>query len=163
VIATPARHAPAEGSLGVRAWWTAPTELRGGRSLLDIQGDLATEAALATLLDDGELQRHVARVRRIYADRRAILSSRLRRAFGDSLDFTLPSGGMALWVRVRMRVDVDAWARRALDRGVSFYTGRRYAFDGRPRPFVRLGFAWLDERELAEAVRRMASAVGPSR
>ena len=70
---------------------------------------------------------------------------------------------MALWVRVRMRVDVDAWARRALDRGVSFYTGRRYAFDGRPRPFVRLGFAWLDERELAEAVRRMASAVGPSR
>jgi len=34
------------------------------RSLLDIQGDLATEAAVATLIEEGELERHVARVRR---------------------------------------------------------------------------------------------------
>ena len=39
------------------------------RSLLDIQGDLATEAAIATLIEDGEVQRHIARVRRVYADR----------------------------------------------------------------------------------------------
>jgi GntR family transcriptional regulator/MocR family aminotransferase len=128
------------------------------RSLLDIQGDLATEAALAALLDDGELQRHVARVRRIYAARRDLLASTLHRAFGDALDFTVPTGGMALWARARARLDVDAWARRALDRGVSFYTGRRYAFDARPRPFLRLSFAWLDDRELEEAVRRMAAA-----
>ena len=53
------------------------------RSLLDIQGDLATEAAVAELIEDGELQRHVARVRRVYANRREILADRLRRAFGD--------------------------------------------------------------------------------
>ena len=35
------------------------------RSLFDIQGDLATEAAVAALIEDGELQRHVARVRRV--------------------------------------------------------------------------------------------------
>ena len=40
------------------------------RSLLDIQGDLAMEAAVAELIEDGELQRHVARARRIYAERR---------------------------------------------------------------------------------------------
>ena len=35
------------------------------RSLFDIQGDLATEAAIAALMEDGELQRHVARARRV--------------------------------------------------------------------------------------------------
>ena len=48
------------------------------RSLLDIQGDLATEVAVATLIEDGELQRHVARVRRVYANRREILANCLR-------------------------------------------------------------------------------------
>jgi GntR family transcriptional regulator/MocR family aminotransferase len=129
------------------------------RSLLDIQGDLATEAAVAELIEDGELQRHVARVRRIYATRREVLANSLRRTFGDTIDFTLAAGGMALWVRLRMRVDVEAWARRSVERGVSWYTGRRYAFDGRPAPYARFSFAWLNERELPEAVRRMAAAL----
>jgi GntR family transcriptional regulator/MocR family aminotransferase len=128
------------------------------RSLLDIQGDLATEAAIATLMDDGELQRHVARVRRVYANRREILANSLRRTFGEGFEFTLAGGGMALWVRVRMSVDVDVWARRSVERGVSWYTGRRYAFDGQPKPFARFSFAWLNERELPEAVKRMAAA-----
>jgi GntR family transcriptional regulator/MocR family aminotransferase len=128
------------------------------RSLLDIQGDQATEAAVATLIEDGELQRHVARMRRVYADRREVLAGSLKRTFGDDVELTLPPGGMALWVRLRMRVDVEAWARRSLRHGVSWYTGRRYAFDGRPGPFARFSFAWLNERELPEAVRRMAAA-----
>ncbi|HJZ78227.1 MAG TPA: PLP-dependent aminotransferase family protein [Vicinamibacterales bacterium] len=128
------------------------------RSLLDIQGDLATEAAVAALVEDGEVQRHVARVRRVYADRREILAASLRRAFGAGVEFTPAPGGMALWVRLRMPVDVEAWARRSIQYGVSWYTGRRYAFDAEPKPFARFSFAWLNERELPEAVRRMAAA-----
>jgi GntR family transcriptional regulator/MocR family aminotransferase len=109
-------------------------------------------------MDDGELQRHVARVRRVYANRREILAGSLRRTFGEGVEFTLAGGGMALWVRLRMSVDVELWARRSVQRGVSWYTGRRYAFDGMPKPFARFSFAWLNERELPEAVKRMAAA-----
>ena len=38
------------------------------------------------------------------------------------------------------------------------YSCRRYAFDGQPKPFARFSFAWLNERELPEAVRRIAAA-----
>jgi GntR family transcriptional regulator/MocR family aminotransferase len=113
---------------------------------------------VATLIEDGELQRHVARVRRVYANRREILAGSLRRVFGSGVEFTLAPGGMALWVRLHMQVDIDEWARRSVAKGVSWYTGRRYAFDGRSMPFARFSFAWLNERELPEAVRRMAAA-----
>lgn len=129
------------------------------RSLLDTQGDLATEAAIASLFEDGELQRHVARVRRIYANRREILANSLRRVFGERIEFALAPGGMALWVHFRMSLDFDAWASRGIEHGVSWYTGRRYAFDGQPKPFARLSFAWLNERELPEAVKRMDAAL----
>jgi GntR family transcriptional regulator / MocR family aminotransferase len=71
----------------------------------------------------------------------------------------MPPGGMALWVRFRTSADVDAWASRSIAHGVSWYTGRRYAFDRRPKPYSRFSFAWLNERELPEAVRRMAAAM----
>ncbi len=77
------------------------------RSLLDIQGDRATEAAVAALIEDGEVQRHVARVRRVYASRREILANSLRRTFGDGVEFSPAPGGMALWVCLRMSVNVD--------------------------------------------------------
>jgi GntR family transcriptional regulator/MocR family aminotransferase len=128
------------------------------RSLLDIQGDHAMEAAIAGVIDDGELQRHVARARRTYAERRNVLAAALRRELGDEAEFRLPSGGMALWVRFTSPVDVERWARRSVDGGVWWHTGRRYAFDGRPMPFARFSFAWLNERELPEAVRRLAAA-----
>ena len=133
--------------------------IAASRSLLDIQGDLPTEAAVAELIEDGELQRHVARVRRVYQQRRGILSSALRSAFADDVEFTVSPGGMALWVRFHVDVDWEQWVSRGLERGVFWYTGRRYAFDARSTPFARFSFAWLSERELPEAVRRMTAAL----
>ena len=56
-------------------------------------------------------------------------------------------------------VDVEAWAKRARSRGVRFFTGRQYMPSGRAVPFVRLGFAHLDEGEAVEAVRRLRTAL----
>src|SRR5262249_19414401 len=99
------------------------------------------------------------RVRRIYQARRDALAAALRKKLGGALSFEVPAGGMALWARVAEGIDVDAWAERALSKGVAFYTGRRFAVGGGKRPFVRLGFAALDEGELGEAVGRMAAAL----
>jgi GntR family transcriptional regulator/MocR family aminotransferase len=65
---------------------------------------------------------------------------------------------MAVWAGAP-GIDVDAWAERALSRGVAFQTARRFTFDGAPRPHVRLGFAACNETELAEAARRMAASL----
>ena len=129
------------------------------RTFVDRQGDRAVERAVAELLEEGDVQRHARRVRRIYETRRDALAEALRERLGDALSFEPPTGGMALWARVASGIDVDAWAERALARGVAFYPGKRFAFDGRRRPFVRLGFAALDEKELREAVKRMAAAL----
>jgi len=129
------------------------------RALTDRQGDLAVEAAVAELLEDGAVQRHAGRARRTYQARRDALAAALRAELGGALSFDLPAGGMALWARTAPGVDADAWAVRALARGVGLHAGRRFAFDGRARGALRLGFAAHDERTLREAVRRMAASL----
>jgi GntR family transcriptional regulator / MocR family aminotransferase len=129
------------------------------RLSIDRQGDQVVECAVAELIEDGELQRHVRRMRRIYQERRDVLVACLHKRLGRALSFTPPAGGMALWARADDGIDVDGWAERALLRGVLFNSAARFAFDGRPRPALRLGFAALDDSELDEGVRRMAAAL----
>lgn len=130
--------------------------LAAARVVSDRQGDRVVETAVAELLEDGTLVRHVRKAQQVYRRRRDALLAALAEAFGDAVRADPPPGGMALWCEVDR--DPEAWAEAGLAEGVVFVPGRNYAFDGAPVPFVRLGFAGLDEDELREAVRRMRRA-----
>jgi GntR family transcriptional regulator/MocR family aminotransferase len=146
---------------------TAVEALAAHRHYLDRQGDLALEAAVAELFEEGEAQRLVWRARRAYAERREALAAALRAELGGALSFSLAPGGIAIWCRVKDGIDADAWAARARGEGVVVQAGRLFAFDGAPLPWLRLGFARHEPRELQEAVRRLARAAprrrGPAR
>ncbi len=137
--------------------------LAAHRVFVDRQGDHAVELAVAQLLEDGTIQRCARRARRIYQARRDWLGEQLRRRLGELLSFRLPPGSMAIWAQVAQELDCGRWAERALERKVAIRTARTFAFDGRARPFVRIGFAALDDREITDAVKRLAQAAAPTR
>ena len=101
------------------------------RGSFDGQGDHALERAIATLLEDGEVQRHVRRaLKRISrAPRRAVRGA--ARAAARSSTSPSPHGGMALWARAP-GIDTDAWVRRGLEHGVAFQAGCDSRFDAAP-------------------------------
>jgi GntR family transcriptional regulator/MocR family aminotransferase len=76
-----------------------------------------------------------------------------------ALTYTVPAGGIALWVRAAKGINIDTWAKRAHKSGAVIVTARHFAVDEKPRPFARLGFASLNKRELVEGVRRLAAAL----
>jgi GntR family transcriptional regulator/MocR family aminotransferase len=124
----------------------------------DRQGDHVTERALAELIEDGELQRHIWRTRRVYEARRAHFVEELRRELGQWLELSTPSGGMALWGRVHSDLRVSTWHSKAAERGVLFQPGSLFTFDHRELQRVRLGYCGLNERELSAAVAGLKAA-----
>jgi GntR family transcriptional regulator/MocR family aminotransferase len=126
------------------------------RLAIDRQGDLASEYAIATLIEDGTLSRHHRRMRRIYAARQQDFATALHERLGDALTFDVPGGGLALWVHAP-GVDVDAWAQRALARGVGFEGSRRFDRHQRGLSALRAGFASLDPHEVERAVDVLAT------
>ena len=99
------------------------------RAFVDRQGDLAIERAVAELIDDGVLARHTRKMRRLYRERRDVLARALEKHL-PSWRFSLPPGGLAIWVSAPAKTDVDALAARAEKRGVLVHTARRFTFDG---------------------------------
>lgn len=133
--------------------------MRALRQALDRQGDMVLERAFAELLEDGAIHRHLNRMHQVYRARRDALCHALDRALGDRIQFLKPDGGLALWVRAAEDIDVDRWAARALERGVAFQPGRRFAFDGGPVQALRIGFSNYPEPELEEVAQRMKAAL----
>ncbi len=135
--------------------------LAAERALVDWQGELVLERAVAELIEEGELQRHVRRLRRVYQARRDVLSGALEARLSSVLTHRKPAGGMALWATVRGGIDADAWQAGALRAGLLFQCGRTFSFDGRSTPHLRLGFAIADERELERATDILVRTIPP--
>jgi GntR family transcriptional regulator/MocR family aminotransferase len=129
------------------------------RVYVDRQGDRVMEAALAEMIEEGELARHARRARLAYLERRDALAEALRKELGEELAFEVPRGGLALWARLVGRRGADGFCERARSQGVLVQRTRTMAFDGGDRPWVRLGFAGNDPTLLREAARRLRRAV----
>lgn len=112
------------------------------------------QAALADFLRDGHFERHLRRMRRVHRRRREALLGALHQHFGDD---AVPVGDAA-GLHVVVRFADPRVLARATRRGVvvqstaACYMGR--AREGE----ALLRFAALDERQLAEGVRRLAGA-----
>jgi GntR family transcriptional regulator / MocR family aminotransferase len=123
--------------------------------MIDRQGDPATEAGAAALMNSGALKSHTRKVLRIYARRRECLAEALHHELGDVTDFTIPQGGLALWVRFAKHLDLVKFSRAAQKVLVGITPGQTFATNGYKTNGARLGFGSLNEQEIQKAVGRL--------
>lgn len=126
--------------------------------IIDRQGDPATEAAVAELMETGAIKRHTRHVLKCYGERRSLMAECLQESFGNDVDFTLPGGGLAIWVCFRNGIDVAALAASAWRRKVVLTPGATFSMVGEAIQATRMGFGSLDPSELGRAIERLSLA-----
>ncbi len=136
----------------------APAELirrlaRVQRSL-EWQGDRVLEWALADLMRDGVLARHLRKTKKAYAARRDHLIKLLSPFQGSRFTFESPSGGLAVWLKALPEVDLESWVLSARNRGLVLHPPSRFSF-AQASQGTRMGFSQLDEVGLEQAVDRL--------
>jgi GntR family transcriptional regulator/MocR family aminotransferase len=128
-------------------------------SLTDGMGNTITESATAELVSSGELRRHARKVLQVYAARRLEFAARLRAQLGERVQFDMPNGGLAFWLRFPGQC-IDTIEARARDIGLRFAASRSFmASDDAPRG-LRIGFASLDDLEAERAITALLAALG---
>jgi 2-aminoadipate transaminase len=146
---------------GLRVGWiVAPPlaieRLRVVKQTTDLHTDQLAQATLAEFVRRGHFARHVARMRKIYALRLAAVDEALRKNMPEGTRWTKPEGGMCLWLELPVGFDASELLIHAKEKGVLFAPGR-YFYVQSPLPnTLRLGFASLDEKQIARAVATLA-------
>ncbi len=114
--------------------------------------------AIARFIEAGELERHLARVRRIYRARRDALTEVLRAELGDIVSIGPAEAGMHLLAGLPAGTDDVALAEEARLAGIAVPPlSPHYATA--PQQGLLLGFGAMPEERLAEGVRRLAPLV----
>jgi GntR family transcriptional regulator / MocR family aminotransferase len=130
------------------------------RKLVDRQGEQLMEEAMANLLRNGDIDRHLKKAGKIYHARRDLVCSLLDKHLGDKVEFRVPDGGFAVWTCFTGGVTTKTVAANAQKLGLSIADGEDYwHLKNGPRNGVRLGFASLNEKEMEEAVELLKKAV----
>jgi DNA-binding transcriptional MocR family regulator len=142
---------------GLRVGWivahpAAIERLRLVKQMTDLHTDQLAQATLAEFLKRGLFHKHLTRMRKIYTERLNALDEALRKFMPEGVRWERPDGGMCFWIELPPGFDASELMMHARERGVLFAPGR-YFYVQSPLPnTLRLGFASLNEKQIARGV-----------
>jgi GntR family transcriptional regulator / MocR family aminotransferase len=128
----------------------------------DVHSSLVEQAAMAAFVASGRLERHIHRMRRAYAVRRAVLLEELQSTFGSRCQIGGEASGLHVAVRFPGRSFDAGTVEKIRSAGARVYPATEHALrpvDGLEE-VVLLGYGALDERALRRGVQAMASGLG---
>jgi GntR family transcriptional regulator / MocR family aminotransferase len=139
----------------------APTSLQPAllvaKQLSDWNGDRIAQAALARLIDEGLLARHIRKATRAYAARHEQIGEVLRRDFVDLLEPVPSVAGLHLCARlVAPGIDLGAAVRRSgvVVRTVGSFSTTPHSWDG-----LVLGYGTIQPERIGEGLRRLLAGL----
>ena len=150
---------------GLRLGWLAgPPSLMGdvaGEKLfVDGASPVLTDLSFADFLERGEYDRHLRRMRRGYARRRAALVEILEAGIPGARVSGIEAGLHAV-VRLPVRLSCEVVVAAAHGRGIGVERLRAHAADpGGCDDALVIGYAGVSEPELVAALRELVAAVG---
>lgn len=126
--------------------------------LIDRQGSNVTELAVAELLESGEIKRHIRRTVLVYNERRLLLAKLIKQHLDQYVSFTIPNGGLAMWLTVHDDIDIDRLVEEASKHEVSILAGTLFSENSTKVQGIRLGYGNLDNTELITGALRLKQA-----
>ena len=135
--------------------WALPA-LVAAKNSSDWHSSVPVQAAVAAFIHEGHLARHIARVRRIYRDRRARLLELLQRRVGTTLTVVPSFYGMHVAAVAREGIDCEAVSEALAERGIMIHSLARYFLGGATCSGFIIGYAAAHSGALEVAVKAMA-------
>lgn len=143
---------------GLRIGWVRAARadidrLVAGKIVADHSSSLITQAIAARVLD--RIDDVAAATNRSAGERRRVLTESLTASLPD-WEWTMPGGGLSLWVRLP-DADAVAFSRLAASHGVIVRPGPLASPDGGFRDHIRIAYGTSPD-QIVEGVKRLASA-----
>ena len=126
------------------------------RRIIDRQGDNLLEAAVGVLFRDGEMRRHLKKAQKTYHHRRDLFCEMLKTELGDVVEFSKPTGGLAVWAKFDPAFPLQEVARKSRENGLWISDGLHY---GSKLNATRLGFAAVNEEEIERGMLILKNAI----
>ena len=117
-----------------------------------------TQRAVAHFLALGHYNAHVARLRRVFAERRGVMAAALKRG-GFQLADAASHGGSSFWARAPNDLDARVLAARAMEKGVLIEPGAPFFAARADAPYFRVSYSSTSSERIKAGVAALASCL----
>lgn len=129
------------------------------RRMINLRGDFIMEDALASLMREGDVARHIKKSVNIYRERRDYVCALMKERLFAFSSFEIPTGGMAVWLRFSEAYPLIHVAAELAKHRILISDGRKYNTGPFNYNAIRFGFASLNTRELSRVIELLTAVL----
>lgn len=150
---------------GLRVGWVVP----GDRHLMDVKrlkniqnpwNATLSELVVAGFLDAGGYDRHLRRIRLLYASQCAKTRQAVGRCFPETTRVNEPAGGFVLWLEMPEGFDSEAFTVQAVSKGISLVPGTLFSPSGSLKNCFRLSCGFAFGNRTLDAITTLGKLAG---
>ena len=125
-------------------------EMRKYLGIIDRQGDVLMEHVLGEMIAEGEINRYLKKSLKTYQERRDHFVSLLEQNLGEYIDFQKPSGGLAVWMKWKIPVNLMQLSRNCAQNNL--FIPKTLLYQNKDLTAMRLGFGNLNLKEMDKSI-----------
>lgn len=125
-------------------------EMRKYLGIIDRQGDVLMEHVLGEMIAEGEINRYLKKSLKTYQERRDYFVSLLEQNLGEYIDFQKPSGGLAVWMKWKIPVNLMQLSRNCAQNNL--FIPKTLLYQNKNLTAMRLGFGNLNLNEMDKSI-----------
>lgn len=144
-------------------WIVAPLQLMDkliiAKQASDLHSNYFCQRVLHRFLADNDLQVHIKKIIHVYAQKKSIMESAIKRFFPEQVTYQKPEGGMFLWVTLPASLSAMVVFEKAMEEKVTFIPGDPFYVTKRNVNTLRLNFSNVDAGAIEEGIKRLGNVL----
>lgn len=145
------------------AWLCAKSEIIEKFLLLKNTVDLSSctlaQYLMADYLEHNNIEKHIQSISALYKRRRDFMIEQLNERLPKTVKFTIPDGGLYLWLELPEEIDSEVVLSISLQKNVSFIEGSAFYPDRSRKNELRLNFSNMEEEKTKRGVEILAESI----
>lgn len=120
----------------------------------DVHSNLWAQRVMAEFLQQYDMEEHLKSLQSIYRDKCQLMLENMKKSFHPSLSYTIPSGGMFIWVTLPEHIVMKDFVQEALKRNVAIVPGSAFLVDDSLECHCfRLNFSTPSNEQIIEGIK----------
>lgn len=145
-------------------WIVAPENILDkliiAKQASDLHTNYLSQRIIAQYVADYDFDGHIQHICERYGRQREAMIKAIRKNFPEGVEYTLPEGGMFLWITLPKDISSMELFDLAIKHKVAFVPGNPfYTYDVKVTNNLRLNFSCVDEKMIEIGIQRLTKAI----
>jgi len=126
---------------------------------MDLHTNIFAQIITSRYMEMFDIEVHIAEIRKTYKHRRELMIKCIKEEFPENIKYTLPNGGLFVWVELPENIDANEVFKMALKNNVAFVPGQPFFPNGNIKNTFRLNYSNMPDERIIEGIKRLGTVL----